>query len=106
MVEMEKLVLTIISNSGSARSFAMEAIQYAKKGEFSRSKQCIEDAEEKLAAAHKEQTKLIQAEAQGAKTNISLLLIHAQDHLMTAMTMKELALEIVDLHKKISEKAN
>jgi PTS system cellobiose-specific IIA component len=36
----------------------------------------------------------------GEKVDIPLLLIHAQDHLMTSMTTKDLAIEIVELHKK------
>ncbi|WP_410862214.1 PTS lactose/cellobiose transporter subunit IIA [Peribacillus sp. SIMBA_075] len=32
-----------------------------------------------------------------------MLLIYAQDHLITSMTTKDLAIEIVELHKKTSK---
>ncbi|ENA0413451.1 PTS lactose/cellobiose transporter subunit IIA, partial [Listeria monocytogenes] len=38
-------------------------------------------------------------EARGEKAEVSLLLVHAQDHLMNAITFKDLAKEIVDLYR-------
>ena len=35
---------------------------------------------------------------------ISMLLIHAQDQLMTTMTLKDLANEIIDLYEKLNQK--
>ncbi|CAI9396282.1 PTS system cellobiose-specific EIIA component [Bacillus sp. T2.9-1] len=32
---------------------------------------------------------------------IPIILIHAQDHLMTAMTLKDLALEIIELREEV-----
>ena len=37
---------------------------------------------------HKTQTRLIQDEINGEKVDTSLLMIHAQDHLMTALSEK------------------
>ncbi|AIF50851.1 PTS lactose/cellobiose transporter subunit IIA [Pelosinus sp. UFO1] len=98
---METIILNIIIQSGDARSFAMEAIQCAKNGEFDKARELMEQSKDKLGCAHKEQTKLIHAEAGGGKTEISLLLIHAQDHLMTAMTVKDLANEIIEVYSRL-----
>lgn len=101
-MDLEMTIFTIITHSGDARSSSMEAITHAKEGEFEQAQRCIEEAENKLSMAHKEQTKLIQAEAQGEKHDISLLLIHAQDHLMNAMTIKDMANEFVELYISIN----
>ena len=61
-------------------------------------------ASEEISAAHRIQTDLIQEEARGNHTEISLLLVHAQDHLMNAITVKELAEEFITLHKRVEEK--
>jgi len=53
--------------------------------------------------AHRFQTDLIQGEARGEKVEIRLILIHAQDHLMNAMTVIDLAKEIIELYKKTNE---
>lgn len=80
----------------------MEAIAEAKKGDFAAAKEKIQAADEELIKAHHFQTALIQNEAKGTKTEPSLLMIHAQDHLMNAMTMKDLAAEIVELYEKMN----
>lgn len=98
---METIIMNIILHSGNARSISMEAIREAKQGNFETAEKYIEEATQALGEAHKSQTALIQGEARGEKSEISILLIHAQDHLMTAMTLKDLANEMVDMYKKI-----
>jgi PTS system cellobiose-specific IIA component len=102
-MEFEVTIFTMISHSGEARSSSMEAIAYAKKGDFIQAAACLEDANRKLDLAHGEQTKLIQSEAQGKKVEISLLLVHAQDHLMNAIVLRDLATEFVDLYKHMNK---
>ncbi|EEL48472.1 Lichenan-specific phosphotransferase enzyme IIA component [Bacillus cereus Rock3-44] len=79
----------------------MEAIDYAKRGEFEEADAKLQDALQELQEAHCLQTDLIQREAGGEKTEITLLMVHAQDHLMNAITVKELATEFVELYKKM-----
>ncbi len=100
-MDMENIVFNIIANSGDARSSSMEAIGYARKGEFDKARACLDEANNKLQLVHSEQTKLIQAEAQGKETKLSLLLIHAQDHLMGAITIRDLAYEFIELYGMI-----
>lgn len=98
---MEEIILNLIMHSGEARCYSMEAIALAKKGDFNGARELIKKADEELGYAHNSQTSLIQGEASCQKTEISLLLIHAEDHLMTTMTLKDLSLELVDVHEKI-----
>lgn len=100
-MEMEQVIMGIITHSGNAKSDAVEAIQYAKQKEVEQANQLIEKAEQELLKAHTSQTELIQNEAKGNKTEFSLLLVHAQDHLMTSVTFKDLAKEIIELHANI-----
>lgn len=99
---MEEIILNIIMHSGEARSCSMEAISLAKIGQFDKSKELIIKANEQLGYAHNSQASLIQGEAASYKIEFSLLLIHAQDHLMTTMTFKDLAIELIDVHEKIN----
>ena len=100
---METIIMELIVNSGNARSRAMEAIEAAKNGNLDKAKEKIKEAEEDLGKAHNVQTNLIQNEANGNKIEVSLLLIHAQDHLMNAMTIKDMAKEFVDMYDKFSK---
>lgn len=96
---MEEVIFGLILHAGNARSASMEAIQFAKEKKFTEAHEKLKEAGDNLGEAHKTQTSLIQGEIRGEKTDISLLLIHAQDHLMTAMAFKELAAEIIYLHE-------
>lgn len=94
-----EVAFQIILYAGNGRSNAMEAIQEAKKGEFEKADQLMKEASEELSKAHEYQTKLLHEEASGNNPSVNVMLIHAQDHLMTAMTVKDLASEFIELYR-------
>lgn len=98
---MEEIILNIIMHSGRARSYSMDAIAASKKGNFNEARELIVRSDEELGYAHTSQTSLIQGEAVNDKIEFSLLLVHAQDHLMTTMTFRDLAVELIEVHEKI-----
>lgn len=100
---MEEKIFKIIVNGGDARSRAMIAIAEAKKGNLVKAKELIEEANAFLDKAHDVQTELIQNEASGNETEISLLMIHCQDHLMNAITVRDLAKEFIDMYEEMNE---
>lgn len=104
-MNIEEISFHIILNGGDARSHAMEAIAHAKVANFSEAEESIQKANESLNASHHYQTQLIQGEARGEKPDIRILLIHAQDHLMNAMTVRDLAKEIIDVYKRLAKVA-
>ncbi len=79
----------------------MEAIHAAKQGDFEGAKDKLQESMDALNEAHHIQTSLIQGEIRGEKTELSLLMVHAQDHLMNAMTVRDMAAEMVELYQKI-----
>ena len=95
--ELQMLSFMIILHAGNARSFAMEAISLAKEYQFEEARSKIEEADKEFNEAHHVQTKLLQEEASGNKNEVTVILVHAQDHLMTAMTVKDLANEMIDI---------
>lgn len=96
-----EIAFQIILNAGNGKSNAMEAIQAAKSGDFETADQHIQEANEDLRKAHLFQTKLLQDEANGLDKEISIILIHAQDHLMTAITVRDLAIEMIELYRRL-----
>ncbi|MXQ49302.1 PTS lactose/cellobiose transporter subunit IIA [Streptococcus pneumoniae] len=92
-------IMGLIMNSGEAKSNAMEAIAAAKKKDFNLASSELEKAQASLIKAHKSQTDLLTREAQGDKIELTLLTVHSQDHLMTAITFVDLAKEIVALYQ-------
>ena len=104
MDEQEQTIINLIVNAGSARSSAIEAIQYAKAGDLEKAEESINAAKESVNEAHHAQTEMIQAEIRGEKAPLNLLMVHSQDHLMCALVVIDLAQEFVAIWQKIYEK--
>ncbi|NGQ97347.1 PTS lactose/cellobiose transporter subunit IIA [Brevibacillus sp. SYP-B805] len=100
-MEYAESVFQIILYGGNARSSAIEAIRFAKQGNFTAAREALDQAAKDFQQAHQIQTSLIQREASGEKTEATLLMIHAQDHLMNAITVRDLAVEFVELYETI-----
>ncbi|AOS72146.1 MULTISPECIES: PTS lactose/cellobiose transporter subunit IIA [Streptococcus] len=98
-----EVAMTLIMYGGEAKSCAIEAIAAAKKQDFDRAQERLSQAQKALLQAHHAQAEMLTKEAQGEKTELSLFMVHGQDHLMTSIAFVDLAKEIVDLHKKIDE---
>ncbi len=99
-MENEQIAFSIILHAGEARSHALEALRSARELKFTEAEASLALAKKQLIAAHQIQTDLLQAEARGEKKEINLLLIHAQDHLMTAILAKDLIEEMILMFKK------
>ncbi len=97
-------IMGLIMNAGNAKSDAMEAIQAAKEGNFDLAEEKMADAEKSLVKAHHSQTGMLTQEAQGNHVPVTLLTVHSQDHLMTAIAFCDLAKEIIELHRRLAEK--
>lgn len=100
-MDLEQIIFVIITSSGDAKSYCMEAMAFARNNEFIKAKEYIKKAEKELLKAHEQQTDLIQKEAGGKKTEVSLLMVHAQDHLMNAITVKDLSKEMIHMYEKM-----
>lgn len=103
-MDVEKIVMELVVNGGDARSKALEAIAAAGKKDFELAEVKMKECEESLNKAHIFQTGMIQGEIQGEETKISLLVIHGQDHLMNAMTVRDLAVQMIEMYKIIYKK--
>lgn len=99
-ISIDEIVMELVVNGGNARSKSMEAIKLAKGGSLELAKEKIKEANEALNKAHDFQTNLIQEEAAGEEVKLSLLMVHAQDHLMNAMTVRDLAKEMISMYEE------
>ena len=61
----------------------------------------LKESNDELLKAHQSQTHLLQEYAGGKEINVEIIMVHAQDHLMTTMTLREVALEMLNLYKKL-----
>ncbi|EKN3737574.1 PTS lactose/cellobiose transporter subunit IIA [Yersinia enterocolitica] len=98
-MELEEQVMGIIINAGQSRSLCYEALRSAKENNFADADDKMKEAEYYAKQAHLVQTKLIEADEGEGKTKMTLVMVHAQDHLMTSILAKELVTELIDLYR-------
>ena len=91
----------LIANGGNAKSLAFEAIRLAKKGDIEGAREKLKESDKSLLEAHNSQTNMLTKEAQCDHMHVTLLVVHSQDHLMNAITFRDLAGEMVDLYEKL-----
>ncbi len=100
MTKLQEYSFQIIASAGDAKASAYEALRAAKKHDKKAYEENIENAEKNMNDAHKIQFELLTAEANNElkDVNFSILLVHAQDHLMTVMSTIELIKEISEIY--------
>ena len=98
-MNVEDSIMELIVSAGQARSCAMEAMGYARNKAFDQAEKSMRQAREAVKDAHHVQTSLIEQDQGEGKIPVTLVMVHAQDHLMTAMLCIELAEEIIQLHR-------
>lgn len=103
-MNLEQIIMELVVNGGNARSHALEAISAAREKNFELAKQKMKEAKDSISKAHHFQTDMIQAEAAGEHTEVSLVLVHGQDHLMNAMTVMDLAEQMIEMYRIIYSK--
>lgn len=102
MNDMEVICFQIISNSGTAKSSYIEAIQKAKQKDFETAKKLIAEGQEYFTQAHHIHSELLQKDAFGEHPEFSLILIHAEDQMASCEMAYIMAKEIIELYKKIN----
>lgn len=103
-MDVEQICLEMICHVGEARSSFIEAIQLARKKEFIKANDLIDSGKQSYYRGHAVHAKLIQAEMEQEKSNISLILIHAEDQMMSAENFKILSEEFLALYTDLYHK--
>lgn len=98
--EFELICMQMITNSGSAKSSYIEAIQKAKEGDFGGAEYLMEEGDRFFTEAHEVHGNLLAQEASGEKVEFALILMHAEDQMASTEMAKVLAREIIELYQK------
>lgn len=97
--ELEMTMIEIVAFAGDARTKLMQAVKKAKEHDLDTAHKLIDEAQALLNDAHVSQTDLLTAEARGEVSTPSVLLVHAQDHLMTTMLLRDIIDSLLDIYR-------
>lgn len=107
MTEVEqKIIMEMISSAGESKAKAFQALKKVRTREYDEARNLLAEAREADLAAHQIQTKIIAAELSNSddKPEIGLLMVHAQDHYMTAQLARDLIEELINVFEEKEEK--
>ncbi len=102
-MDMESTVMELIINAGEARSYAMQALRAAKKGDWAQVEEQLAEASAASKRAHDVQTMLIGMDEGCGKIPVNLVMVHAQDHIMTSMLAREMIEELIAIYRQREE---
>lgn len=97
---MQSIAFQLIAHSGEAFDSYYKSIDFARAGNFEQAKRELKKGNEKLTIAHNSQRELLTAEARNEQLEFSIILIHAQDHLMTTIMFERVAKEFIKLYEE------
>lgn len=98
-MDFESVSMNIIANAGDAKGLAFDALAEAKKKNFERAHELMKKSDVASNIAHKAQMQLLTMQARGEVMNVDVLLVHAQDHLMTTLLAQEMIKEMIELYE-------
>lgn len=98
----EEFLMMLLCQAGEARSAVMQAMIEARNGDFEQAEIMLNTAEKALTEVHRTQTSLIGFDEGEGKVIMTLILTHIQDHIMTAMLCRDLANEIIEIHRRLN----
>ena len=97
-----EVAMGLIAGAGDSRSYCMEAIDFAREGQFDEARDAVKQAASAMVETHEIQTQLIRDEMEGKGEAVSLIMVHAQDHLNLALVMRDIAEEFIGLYERIN----
>lgn len=101
--EIQVVAFEIILHSGTARTSIHDAFKNMRQNNYEVAEDLLNEANQEITLAHQSQTDLLQKYASGESINMEIIMVHAQDHLMTTMTLKEVAIEMLHLYQKVND---
>ena len=105
-IDLEEMALEIITNVGTARSMYVEAVETAKAGNFEEAHNLVAEGEKIFVNGHHAHADLVNAKIGVEELQYMFLVMHAEDQLMSAETLKIVCDELIDMLEAKAKQAN
>ena len=105
-IDLEEMALEIITNVGTARSMYVEAVEAAKAGNFEEAHNLVAEGEKIFVNGHHAHADLVNDKIGVEELQYMFLVMHAEDQLMSAETLKIVCDELIDMLEAKAKQAN
>jgi PTS system cellobiose-specific IIA component len=99
MIALEEAVMEIIVNAGQSRSLCFEALHAARQGNIDEAKPAARSRWLRAPGAQ-DADQTDRAGCGRSRQPMTLIMVHAQDHLMNSLLARELSEEIIHLYQR------
>lgn len=100
VTKLSECAMQIVTYAGCAKSCYMQALQEAKKGNWEFVEPKIKEGEQNYRQAHEAHGEILMEEVNTLVPQISLLMSHAEDQIMSAELVRVLVEELIELYGK------
>lgn len=98
-----EIAMQLIFYAGNGKSDIMRGIKASEEGDNEKALNLLQSAKNQIHEAHQIQTDLMTQEMNGELLEKSIILIHAQDHFMGAVTSIDLGEKIIMLNQRMQQ---
>ncbi|MBR1828858.1 MAG: PTS lactose/cellobiose transporter subunit IIA [Atopobiaceae bacterium] len=102
MNELQRASFQIIAAVGEARCSYIEAVAAAEQGDFARAEELLAQGDHEFAQGHKHHFALVQREATGDPVDMTLIITHAEDQLMSAESIRIMADQLIRVYRRLA----
>ena len=100
---MEDLCMHVIADSGAAKSKYIASIELAGKDQFDEAIDFLEKGKKDLQRGAEAHLQMLKLASRDDVNVLSLLMVHAEDHLSSAELLEKMAAEMIRLYQKVSK---
>ena len=100
--EISMIGFEIVAYAGDAMTDLLHALDAAREGDFDKAEELRKSACDALIEAHNIQTGILSKECGGNEMDVTFIMIHAQDTLMTTMMLEKQAKFFIDEYKRLA----
>ncbi len=102
MDDLQMTCFQIIAAVGTAKSDYINSISLAKEGKFDEARELIAEGDKAYAEGHDVHLGLLQKDAAGEREPVApLILLHAEDQLISTEVCKLMAEQMIDAYERI-----
>ncbi|MDO4849267.1 MAG: PTS lactose/cellobiose transporter subunit IIA [Coriobacteriia bacterium] len=100
--EISMIGFEIVAYAGDAMTDLLHALDAAREGDFDKAEELRKSAYDSMIEAHNIQTNILSKEAGGSEMDVTFIMVHAQDTLMTTMMLEKQTKFFIDEYKRIA----
>lgn len=93
----------IIASVGGAKSLYLQAVDAAREGGFDEVDNLMKQGDSAFLSAHNVHLKMLQDTAAGEGPELNLMVVHAEDQMMGAETIRLMAQNLIDVCRRLGQ---